>query len=129
MVIRKSLYSVFGAFVFLAALTPGLIAQDSAAHTTYLTFSGPVHLPGVALGSGTYIFELADPVGGSGAVRVMSRDRRHAYFMGLTHRVDRPAWLTPNAMVSLGEAAPGSTPPITAWFPLGESTGHAFLYR
>ena len=30
--------------------------------TTFLTFNRPVALPGVALGTGTYIFELAAPM-------------------------------------------------------------------
>jgi hypothetical protein len=126
---RKSLWTVFGVFVFVLALVPAVTAHANASRTTYLTFSGPVRLPGVALGTGTYIFELADPIGGSGAVRVMSADRRTSYFLGFTTAVQRPRRLNPNAMVSLGESAPGSTPPITAWWPIGESTGHAFIYR
>ena len=34
--------------------------------TTYLTFNRPVGLPGVTLGSGTYVFELPEPMSSEG---------------------------------------------------------------
>ena len=129
MVNRKSPWTVAGVFLLLLGLVPGLTARNNGFRTTYLTFSQPVRLPGVSLGSGTYIFELADPTSGAGAVRVLSRDRKNAYFLGLTTPVERPRRLNHGiAAVSLGESTPGSAPPITAWWPMDASTGHAFIY-
>jgi hypothetical protein len=126
---RKSLWIAFAALMFAAAIVPAGASND-ASRTTYLTFSQPVRLPGVALASGTYIFELASPMGSSGVVRVMSRDRRIAYFQGFTRDVARPQRISRNeTTVSLGEAAQGSAPPIVAWWPMGLSTGHEFIYR
>jgi hypothetical protein len=93
-----------------------------------VTFSRPVSLPGVALGSGTYIFEIANPDTSANVVRVMSRDRRIAYFMGLTHAVSRPHDLDRKQSVSLGESAAGVAPPITTWWPQDDSTGRQFVY-
>jgi hypothetical protein len=127
---RKSLWTLLGVFLLALASVPGVTAQGNPSRTTYLTFSQPVRLPGVALGSGTYIFELVDPISGGDAVRVTSRDRRTAYFQGFTTMVERPRRLNRDeAAVSLGESAPGSAPAITVWWPTGESMGYAFIYR
>jgi hypothetical protein len=119
------------AAVVVAVFALGLVrhaAADSPERTTYLTFSQPVQLPGVSLGAGTYIFEVANPMTAGNVVRVLSRDRRTAYFMGFTRAVERPRGLSPEAAVSLGESAAGVTPRITAWWPIGESSGHRFIY-
>ena len=126
---RKSLSTVFGVFLFALAIMPGVSGNDNAAKTTYLTFSQPMRLPGVALGSGTYIFELANPTTSADVVRVMSRDRKTSYFQGFTRPVERRRQDRLDARVSFGESAPVSAPPITVWWPLGESTGRAFIYR
>jgi hypothetical protein len=114
--------------MFVLALMQHAAAGTNSERTTYLTFSQPVRLPGVALGAGTYVFELADPIGAPTVVRVLSRDRRTAYFMGFTNAVDRPRGMRPDAHVSLGESAAGVAPPITAWWPIGETSGHQFIY-
>src|ERR1700688_4086370 len=57
------------ASVLAGALMVGLFAGPSARaaqaseadRLTYVTFSGPVEVPGVGLSAGTYIFKLADP--------------------------------------------------------------------
>ena len=125
----KSLVTVFGALLFALAMVPGVSGSDNVAKTTYLTFSQPMRLPGVALGSGTYIFELANPTSSADVVRVMSRDRKTSYFQGFTRPVERRRQDRLDARVSFGESARGSAPPITAWWPQGESTGRAFIYR
>ena len=65
-------------------------ADVDAHKTTYLTFSQPVSLPGVALGSGTYTFEIANPDTSADIVRVTSRDGSLVYFMGFTRAIARP---------------------------------------
>jgi hypothetical protein len=115
--------------VFALGLVRHAAAGSSPERTTYITFSQPVQLPGVALGAGTYVFELADPMGADRVVRVLSRDRRTAYFMGFTNTVERPRGVSPDAAVSLGESAAGVAPRITAWWPIGERSGHQFIYR
>jgi arginine exporter protein ArgO len=114
--------------VLAAAVLLGvsLHARGNVSDTTYLTFSGAVSLPGVTLGAGTYIFERADQ-NTPDIVRVTSRDRRQVYFMAFTRTVDRPRGLG-NRLVLLGEAAAGTAPPIKAWFPLGDVSGHQFIY-
>jgi hypothetical protein len=92
-----------------------------------VTFGGPVGLPGVTLGTGTYIFELTDPADNSDVVVVRDVNRSLVYFLGFTTRVDRPAGA--NSVVSLGEAQAGGARPVIAWYPQGEQTGYKFIYR
>ena len=124
---HKLVSALCGAAVLAIMLAPRAGAVD-ASKTTYLTFSRPVALPGVSLGAGTYIFEIANPDTTANVVRVMSRDRSIAYFMGLTRPVARPNGMKRDQRVSLGEAAAGVAPPITAWWPQFESTGRQFVY-
>src|SRR5690348_5973112 len=130
MTINKTRFAAaVSGLVFAVALAAGVKADRNIAHTTYLTFSQPVRLPGVALGPGTFIFELANPETGSGAVRVVSADRRISYFLGLTTPVERPRNASPGPVVTLGESSKDAAPAIVAWWPLGQSAGYAFNYR
>lgn len=97
--------------------------------TMYLTFNAPVMLPGVTLAADTYVFELADPRIDQSIVRVLSKDRSTMYFMALTQLIPRPPDLKREAVASFGEAAPGRPVPITAWYPVGDSSGRRFIYR
>jgi len=127
MVNRKAALAVCVAAAFVAALAPR-VGASAAAKTTYLTFSGPVALPGIGLNSGTYIFEIANPDTTADVVRVMSRDRSISYFMGFTRPINRPKNVHPTQSVSLGESAAGVPPPVTVWWPEYESTGREFVY-
>jgi len=128
MVNRKLLWMACGLAAVALVMAPRAGAGTSEHKTAYLTFNHPLSLPGVALGSGTYIFEIANPASGADIVRVMSRDRSKAYFMGFTRAVVRPHALRRDRMVSLGESGAGVAPPITVWWPENESTGRQFIY-
>lgn len=111
-----------------------LIAASSQAWTpisraTHLTLTRTVALPGVVLGPGAYTFELVPQSGGRpDIVRVSSRDGR-VWYTGFTMLVARPAEMPKDRVLTFGEALAGEPTPIAAWFPIGESTGHHFLYR
>lgn len=128
MLIRKALV-VIGCIALTGLTGAPPTNADTANRTNYITFSKPVRLPGAVLGSGTYIFELPDPIGAWDVVRVSSRDRKRVYLTAFTRRVDRPAGLPRAQMVSLGEARPDAVVPITAWWPMNESFGREFIYR
>jgi hypothetical protein len=128
---RKWLSAAFGVvLVGLSAPAPTRAHEgvNDLNRMTYVTFTRPVNLPGVALGSGTYIFELADPIAAWDLVRVSSGDRRVVYFTAFTKIVDRPRGMSPNQPISFAEAAPAAAPSIKAWWPAGESTGRQFIY-
>jgi hypothetical protein len=127
MVNRKSVFTACGAAMVALAMAASGHARQDPSRTNYLTFSAPVALPGVTLGSGTYIFERADP-NVLDIVQVLSRDRSRVYFMAFTRQIQRPAGMSADRLVSLGEAPAGVPAPIRAWYPRGESRGHQFIY-
>jgi hypothetical protein len=115
------------AAVLVGSLLTATAFGNAVLHTTHLTFSGPVALPGVTLPTGTYTFEQAD-FSTPDIVVVRSRDRSKVYFLGFTHRVQRPRSLPADRMVTFGEARRGQAPRITAWYPPNQSRGYEFLY-
>jgi hypothetical protein len=126
MVNRKLLLAGCGAAAVALMLAPRAGAT-AAEKTTYLTFSKPVSLPGVALSSGTYVFEIANPDTQADVVRVMSRDRSVSYFLGFTRTVSRP-YKARHQHVSLAESAAGVPPAITTWWLPNELAGRQFVY-
>lgn len=125
----KKALAVCGVSALVLTLAASGHALGTAADTNYLTFSGPVALPGVELRAGTYIFERAVPDSNVDVVRVLSRDRRTIFLTAFTNSIRRPDNLKPGQVVSLGETVRGVPPPITAWYPVDGSTGHEFIYR
>ena len=122
MCIRKSLFAI--------AVIGVLVAASAHAWTSdinYLTFSGPVALPGVTLPAGTYTFRTPSD-SDRNVVQVMNRAQTKSYYMGITRPVSRPRAGT-DLLVTVGEAPAGQVRPIQAWFPLGERDGHAFIYE
>src|SRR4051812_46433273 len=117
-----------GLVMFALAFVQHVAAGSIGDRTTYLTFDRAVRLPGVELGAGTYVFEMLDSMSPAGVVRVLSRDRRRSYYLGFTNAAQRPRGLRLDASVSFGESAAGVAPPITAWYPIGESNGREFIY-
>ena len=115
-------------FGLVAAAGSSIAAGNVDTHTNYITFSGSVALPGVELAAGTYIFETPTNAMANSVVRVSSRDRRTVYLTAYTRQVERPRNDRGKLLITLGEATPGAAPPVSAWFPIGESVGHQFVY-
>ena len=129
MISRKSLVPALGAMFGLALTVASVSALSTFSNREYLTFTGPVALPGVTLGAGTYTFEIANPETGADVIVVRNRQTWQVCFLGITHSAVRPAGLPEDRSVTFGESARGVAPPILAWYPSGESTGRAFIYR
>jgi hypothetical protein len=94
----------------------------------YLTFSGPVGLPGVTLHAGTYSFETPDSMSPANVVNVRDRATRQSVFLGLADSISRPAGSREAGSVLLGEARRDAATPIVAWFPNGDKQGYQFRY-
>ncbi len=114
--------------LLLAVTVTGIASGSPKGARTSLTFSQPVGLPGVTLGTGTYVFERATATTSHNVVRVMNSDRTRVVFQGFTESVRRPDGLRGTA-VTFGEAPRGQAPPITAWYPSGSGLGYKFVYR
>jgi hypothetical protein len=113
------------------AIVTGLFAAGAAngsiPHKNYLTFSSPFALPGVSLPAGTYVFDVLD-TDTNNVVRVTSRDGLRTYLTAFTVTVQRPNGLPLAGQIVFNEVPAGTTPPIKAWFPIGQKIGHQFVY-
>jgi hypothetical protein len=125
MATRKLMLTAFGAILGLV-LAAGSVRAMNDNRLMYVTFSGPVSLPGVALGTGTYAFEVVDS--GVDMVRVRNKDRTQVYYTGFTIKIELPDDRRPHRPVAFGESRPGVATPIAAWYPAGSSIGHEFIY-
>lgn len=122
----RGLVTAAGMIILGLATTASIGAGVHDNDTMYVSFNQPVGLPGVSLGSGTYIFERLDMHAHS-VVRVLSRDRRIVHFTAFTAPVDRPAGLKRDQVFTFAEAAPNSPKPIAVWWP-EDSPGRQFIY-
>jgi hypothetical protein len=90
-----------------------------------LTFSGPVALPGVSLGAGSYIFTRPS----ANVLQVKSADGLRPYAMLLTVATTRTEEIDSYQIVLGPRIAEGAPRRIEAWFAPGESTGQQLIYR
>jgi hypothetical protein len=90
----------------------------------HLTFSGPVALPGVSLGPGTYIFRKPTT-----SVLQVTNGKREPYAMVMTRPISRPGPSDRYEIVLGAPLTDGSPRRIEAWFAPGESTGQQLMYR
>lgn len=114
------------ATAMIACLAPGARA-DEWNKKTYLTFSGPVQVPGATLPAGTYLFQLAAPDTSRHVVMVSSKDGNKVYGMFITIPNDRLE--TPDENVVMFRETPAGTPQaVQAWWYPGDRTGEEFVY-
>ena len=125
---RKVIHTLFATALVGVLVTSPIGATPNPGKTTYFTFSKAVQLPGVALPAGSYIFELVNPETGGSVVRVASRDRSKIYLTRVTIPVERPRSRDMEPRIVFSEAPAGQLPPVTSWFPHGETIGRAFIY-
>jgi hypothetical protein len=113
-----------------AVLALGLSAAahaDEWNKLTYLTFSGPVSMPGITLPAGTYRFSLMDPESGRRVIRVSDKDgsKNYGIFLSVSDQKMTPSG---NPVVMFREMPTGSPQAIRAWFYPGETYGYEFVY-
>lgn len=130
---RKSVFTLCAAAAVLMGTTLNGSSVSAGfsplTHVNYLTFNRPVALPGVVLPAGAYTFE-AGPGGRSRDIVLVSRrDGRGPVYLGFTREVRRPRNMSVDSTIAFGEAPAGQPTPIDTWFPIGQETGHQFLYR
>ena len=125
----KRVTTIFTACVAAVLLTLGISvgAQDfNTSERTFLTFSGPVELPGTRLEPGTYVFRLADTAGRN-VVQVLSQDEKEMLGQWLFIQSERPE-VTGETVITFKETNPGATPAVQYWYYPGEKIGKEFVY-
>ena len=111
----------------LALSLAGTAHADEWNKLTYLTFSGPVQLPGITLPAGTYKFELADPDSSRRVIRVSDKDgsKNYGIFLSISDQKLEPA---SDPVVMFKETPAGAPQAVQAWFYPGETYGYEFAY-
>jgi len=122
----RALKLLCGTAALVAFLAPGAHA-DEWNKRTYLTFSGPVQVPGATLPAGTYTFEIANPDTTRHVIRVSEKDsgKHIGLFMTIPNeRLDPPS----DNLVMFSERAAGAPQAIQVWFYPGDRFGEEFVY-
>jgi hypothetical protein len=116
-----------------AAALAALIAPAASGQTwnvskvTYLTFSGPVQVPGASLPAGTYLFRLADPVSHRQVIQIRDKEGTKIFttLMSIPNQTAEPK---DDPFVMFLETPAGQPAAVKAWFYPGEKTGYEFVY-
>jgi len=123
----RELKFVVAAVAFSAVVASGIAGAQTWNKKTFLTFSGPVSLPGITLPAGTYTFQIANPDSGSRVIQVSDKDGKNVrglFFAIPSQLPDAPS----DPVVRFAERPEGAPEAIKAWFYPGERTGFEFVY-
>jgi LPXTG-motif cell wall-anchored protein len=116
---------VFG--VLLALTTAAPARADTYDRLAFMTFTGPVQVPGATLNAGTYRFRLANPDTSRNILQVLSHDGYSVYTTFFT-TPDARVVTTDNPSVTFMETPAGVPPAVKSLFWGGEHRGFAFVY-
>ena len=125
---RLSLLTLVMASV-IAVATPAPVSGAIGTYDklAYLTFNGPVQIPGATLSAGTYRFRLTNPDTSRNVLQVLSNDGAIVYSM--FHTIpDIRASMTDEATVTFRETPVGVPPAVRSLFYGGEYGGYEFVY-
>jgi hypothetical protein len=124
---KLSLLSVVVAALMAVAPAPVIGATETFDKLAYLTFNGPVQIPGATLSAGTYRFRLTNPETSRNVLQVLSNDGAIVYAM--FHTIpDLRATMTDEATVTFRETPTGVPPAVRSLFYGGEYHGYEFVY-
>jgi LPXTG-motif cell wall-anchored protein len=111
----------------VAATVPAPVRAVTYDKLAYLTFSGPVQVPGARLYAGTYRFHLTNPDTSRNVLQVTSNDGAIVYAMFHTIPDSRRS-VTQDPVVSFRETPAGVAPAVKSIFYGGEHRGYEFVY-
>ena len=100
---------------------------DEYTKQTFLTFSGPVQVPGMTLPAGTYMFKLADPEGGRRAIQIWDEKGTKMFTMLMTIPDEQPE-AKDDPVVLFSERPSGAAQAVKSWFYPAERIGYEFIY-
>jgi hypothetical protein len=115
------------ALLFASLVAVGARADEND-RLTYLTFSGPVQLPGITLAAGTYTFKLADLSGNRHVVHVFSKEDSPKLITTLMTIPNQRLEPVKDTYIMFAERPAGTPQAMKAWFYPGRSIGEEFIY-
>lgn len=120
--------SIVAAACTAVLLTAGsTAAQTTQDRLTFVTFSGPVSIPGKTLPAGTYTFKLADTTADRHVVQVFDKDQTKILATLLAVAADRVE-ASGNPVITFKETATDRPPAVHYWYYAGERSGNEFVY-
>src|SRR3954466_2213571 len=124
---RRTRSTVLAACAVLA-LGAGAAAQQTVQdRLTYVTFSGPVSIPGKTLPAGTYTFKLADSPSDRHIVQVFDKDQTKLFATLLAVPADRVE-AEGDPVITFKETPSDRPPAVHYWYYAGERSGNEFVY-
>lgn len=122
----RILKAVCCAAALTVAFAPGARA-DEWNKKTFLTFSGPVSVPGATLPAGTYTFKLADLSGNRHVVQIFDKDEKKIFttLMAIPNQRMEPS---DKPVVMFAETPAGVPAAVKVWYYPGETIGNEFVY-
>ena len=117
-----------GCVLAIAACVAVGARADENDRLTYLTFSGPVQLPGVTLAAGTYTFKLADLSGSKHVVHVFTKEDSPKLITTLMTIPNERLDPVKDTYIMFQERPAGMPQAMKAWFYPGRSIGEEFIY-
>lgn len=121
--IRKML-SILGLMLAFTIMLP-VVHADDRDQAIRFTFSQPVQIPGQVLPAGTYRFQLADDIDRN-LVQIFREDRT---LVATVSTIPRQRQTTdPKVTITLADRGANQPEAIVAWFYVGKTEGHEFLY-
>ncbi len=119
--------AICGTVLMAAALIPTVSHADEMDKKTFLTFSGPVQIPGMTLEAGKYVFKLLESPSDRYIVQVYNDSESHLYTTLLA--IPNYHKKTPEkTIVTFYEAPSGQAQPLKDWFYPGDNAGRQFVY-
>ena len=116
---------------FLAAATSASAQDSNINQRTFLTFSGPVQMPGVTLPAGKYVFRLAD-TSLHNVMQVFDGDEKKIigqwFFIPKNRTTEEASTANGKPVVMFREMPEGMTPAIQYYFYPTDLTGKEFIY-
>jgi hypothetical protein len=122
------LSSLGAVVVAIAMMTPAPVTgAETYDKLAFLTFNGPVQIPGATLSAGTYRFRLTNPATSRNVLQVLSNDGAIVYAM--FHTIpDARTSVTDEAIVTFRETPVGVPPAVRSLFYGGEHLGYEAVY-
>ncbi len=116
---------------FLTAATSASAQDSNINQRTFLTFSGPVQMPGVTLPAGKYVFRLAD-TSLHNVMQVFDGDEKQIigqwFFVPKNRTTEAANAANGKPVVMFREMPEGMTPAIQYYFYPTDLTGKEFIY-
>ena len=122
--VRSTMIAACAALAFTAVAAGAQTTQD---RTTFVTFSGPVAIPGKTLPAGTYTFRLADSQADRHIVQVLEKDSAKVIATMLAVPAER-AEQEGEPVITFKETPSDQPPAVRYWYYAGERAGNEFVY-